>query len=234
MRKYWQNIAARYDKLSTREQAIVAAACVVLLYLVVDTLLLAPIAVKQKRTAQEITQRLQEVQTMSSQLVVLQAQRAQHPESAARRRLEELQARLAALQLDIGKQSALLIAADQMPRVLQRLLANHPRVELVELKSLPRVVLDLGAGQKAGDAPQQGARAAGKVADGTPQGIYRYGLEISIRGGYLDLLGYLRAVEAYPERFFWERVDLTAVEYPVTTLKLKLYTLSLDSQWMRV
>ncbi len=209
-----------------------------LVYLVVDTLLLTPAAVKQKRTEQEITQRLQDLQTHSSQLAALQAQRAQDPEAAARRRLEELQAQLATLRLDIGKQSALLIAADRMPRVLERLLANHPRVELVELKSLPRVVLDLGAGQTTGDAPQQGARApgstAGKLADGTPQGVYRYGLEISIRGGYLDLLAYLRAVEAYPERFFWERVDLMAVEYPVTTLKLKLYTLSLDSQWMRV
>jgi len=239
MRKYWQDIAARYDKLSTREQALVAAACVALLYIVIDALLLGPTAVTQKRTAQEIVQKRGEVQTMSSQVVALQARRAQDPESAPRRRLEELQAQLAALQFDISKQSALLIAADRMPRVLERLLAKHPRVELVELKALPRVVLDLGLNPKKSDAPEAGARGSGgapaaKNPDEMPQGIYRYGLEISIRGGYLDLLGYLRAVEAYPERFFWERADLTALEYPVTTLKLKLYTLSLDSQWMRV
>jgi MSHA biogenesis protein MshJ len=239
MRKYWHNLARRYDRLSTREQALVAGLCLVLVYILADTLLLAPSAVKQKRAVQDIVQKRQEVQTLSGQVTALEARRAQDPETIARRRLGALQSQLSEMQVDIRKQSALLIAAERMPTVIERLLANHPRVELVELKALPRVVIDLDPNAKKGDSPEQSARTAagasgGKNADNLPRGIYRYGLEISIRGGYLDLLGYLRAIEAYPEKFFWERVDLTAAEYPVTTLKIKLYTLSLDSQWMRV
>lgn len=232
MRKYWQEIAARYDKLSTREQVLVAAVCVVLLYTVIDTLLLSPAAARQKQAVQEIAQKRQENQTLSTQLAALEARRAQDPEAQARRRLDELQARLASMQVDIRKQSSVLIASEQMPKVLERLLANHPRVELVELKALPRVVLDLGVRPKEGNAPDPKARAPG--GGEIQQGIYRYGMEISIRGAYLDLLGYLRAIEANPEKFFWERVELTVVTYPVTTLKLKVFTLSLDSQWMKV
>mgnify|MGYP001180821006 CR=1 FL=1 len=232
MRKYWQEIAARYDKLSTREQVMVAAACVVLIYIAIDTLLISPAAVKQKRVAQEIAQKRQENQTLSAQFAALEARRAQDPEALARRRLEELQAQLASMQVDIRKQSAVLIASEQMPKVLERLLANHPRVELVELKVLPRAVLDLAADPKRGNAPDPKPRVPGSRE--IQQGIYRYGMEISIRGAYLDLLGYLRAIEANPEKFFWERVELIAVTYPVTTLKLKVFTLSLDSQWMKV
>jgi MSHA biogenesis protein MshJ len=239
MRKYLHDLARRYDRFSTREQALVAGLSFVMVYVLGDTLLLAPSAVKHKRAAQDIAQKRQEVQTLSSQLAALEARRAQDPETIARGRLGELQSQLSAMQVDIRKQSALLIAAERMPAVLERLLANHPRVDLVELKALPRVVIDLDPNAKKGGAPEQSAKTAagasgGKNADDLPRGLYRYGLEISIRGGYLDLLGYLRAIEAYPEKFFWERVDLTAAEYPVTTLKIKLYTLSLDSQWMRV
>ncbi len=230
MGKYWREIAARYDKLSTREQVMVAGGCIVLIYFVLDALLLSPAYAKQKRLAQEIAQKQQDNQTLSAQLAALEARKAQDPEALARRRLEEIQARLATMQLDIRKQSSVLVASDRMPKVLERLLANHPRVELVELKALPRVVLDLGADAKKSAAPEAKAPAAG----GVPQGIYRYGMEIAIRGSYLDLLGYLRAIEANPEKFFWERVDLTAETYPVTTLKLKVFTLSLDSQWMKV
>jgi MSHA biogenesis protein MshJ len=235
MRKYWQDLAARYDKLSMREQVLVAIVCVVLLYTATDALWLSPAAAKQKRAAQEVVQKRQEIQTMSTQLAVLEARRAQDPQAAARARLRELQEQLAAMEVDIRKQSALLIAAEQMPKVLERLLAHHPRVDLVELKTLPRVVLDLGA--KKSDGREPGARGSGGVASGKgaeDARVYRYGLEISIRGGYLDLLAYLRAVEAYPERFFWERAELKALEYPVTTIKLRLYTMSLDSEWMRV
>ena len=239
MRRYWHDIAARYDKLKTREQALVAGMGVLLLWFVFDALLLTPAAARQKSAMLEISQKRQEIQTLSSQLAALEATSARDPEAIARRRLEELQARLTAMQGDIREQSDLLIAAEKMPKVLERLLVNHPRVELVELKALPRMVLDLGANPKKADGAEQGARSSGspsgsKAPDAIPQGIYRYGLEISIRGGYLDLLAYLRAIEAHPERFFWERVELTAVEYPVTTLKLKLYTMSLDAQWMRV
>jgi len=232
MHKYWREIAVRYDKLSTREQVLVAAVCIVLLYTVIDTLVLSPAAARQKRAVQEIAQKRQENQTLSAQLAALEARRAQDPEALARRRLEELQARLASMQVDIRKQSALLISSEQMPKVLERLLANHPRVELVELKAFPRVVLDLSADPKKAGAPDPKARAS--ASGEIPQGIYRYGMEISIRGPYLDLLGYLRAIEANPEKFFWERAELTAVTYPVTTLKVKVFTLSLDSQWMKV
>lgn len=239
MRRYWQLIQERFDQLKMKEQALVALACAALLYIVLDTLFIAPAAVKHKRTLQEIAQKQQDSELLSAQLKALTVKRSQDPDVENRRRLEEMQSQLSRVQNAIKEQSALLVAADRMSSILERLLASHPRLELVELKTLPRGVIDLGNDPRQPGKPDAGVRPPASAVQGqaggeAPRGIYRYGLELSVRGGYLDLLGYLRDIESLPEKVYWERMELTVTEFPSATLKLTLYTISFDPAWMKV
>jgi MSHA biogenesis protein MshJ len=235
MPRYWQVIQERFAKLKPREQILVSLACAALLYMMIDTLFIAPTAAKHKRTLQETAQKRQETGLLSVQVTEIALKRSQDPDVENRRRLEEMQTQLSRAQSAIKEQSAMLVAADQMSSMLERLLANHPRLELVELKTLPRSVIDLGQSSKpdAGGRPP-GPAASGQTGTETQRGIYRYGLELSLRGGYLDLLGYLRDIEALPGKVYWERMDLVVADFPSATLKLRLYTISFDSAWMKV
>lgn len=235
MRRYWQVIRERFDKLNTREQILVSLACAALLYVMIDTLFIAPTAAKHKQTLQQIAQTRQVTESLSAQLRDLALQRSQDPDVENRRRLEEMRSELSRAQNAIKEQSALLVAADQMSGILERLLANHPRLDLVDLNTLPRSVIDLGLSSKpdAGGRPP-GPAASAQAGTEAPRGIYRYGLELSVRGGYLDLLGYLRDIEALPGKIYWERMELAVTDFPSATLKLTLYTISFDRAWMKV
>lgn len=67
------------------------------------------------------------------------------------------------------------------------------------------------------------ARPAAPEAD-----LFKQGFEITVTGGYLDLLQFLAEVEKSPWRLLWGRVELQAGKYPAVTMKLTVYTLSTD------
>jgi MSHA biogenesis protein MshJ len=71
---------------------------------------------------------------------------------------------------------------------------------------------------------------AGKLADL----LYRHGVEVTVRGNYLDMVDYMSALEAMPTRLFWGKAQLEVEEYPASRLTLTLYTLSLDRNWMKL
>ena len=64
--------------------------------------------------------------------------------------------------------------------------------------------------------------------------MFRHGLEITISGSYLDLYEYLSALERLPTQLYWGRAELSAGDFPETTLKLTVYTVSFDKAWLIV
>ena len=71
-----------------------------------------------------------------------------------------------------------------------------------------------------------------KVPAKAPAVLYRHGVEIVLRGNYLDMVNYMDAVEAMPSHVFWGKLNMQVEQYPNATLSLTLYTLSLDEKWI--
>jgi MSHA biogenesis protein MshJ len=59
-------------------------------------------------------------------------------------------------------------------------------------------------------------------------------VEITVKGSYLDLLNYVGELEKLPLRMYWTKIDVAVDVYPEVTMKLAVYTLSLDKNWMVV
>jgi hypothetical protein len=164
MLKYWRTLDERYRKLKLRERALIALAAIAMAYLVADTVLIAPEKARQRVLAQETAQKRQQVQAFDARLRAARLERSQDPEIANRRRLEALRAQLAAQQAAIKEQSERLVPAERMPALLERLLANHPRLELVDIKALPQERLDVGSGAKPAARPAEPAPSPDKAA----------------------------------------------------------------------
>jgi MSHA biogenesis protein MshJ len=64
--------------------------------------------------------------------------------------------------------------------------------------------------------------------------IYRHGLELTVAGSYLDLLAYVRDLEALPTQLYWGALNVDASQYPKVLMKVTVYTLSLDRAWLNV
>lgn len=83
-------------------------------------------------------------------------------------------------------------------------------------------------------ASQPGQANGAPAAADQPDLLFRHGVEITVRGSYLDMVDYMTALEGLPTQLFWGRARLEVEQYPAAHLTLTLNTLSLDRKWMKL
>ncbi|OYW87723.1 MAG: MSHA biogenesis protein MshJ, partial [Pseudomonadales bacterium 32-61-5] len=111
-----------------------------------------------------------------------------------------------------------------MKALLQDLLRNQAKLKLVALQS--------------SSAPLELPRAAPATQEqqASPVVFYRHGVQLTLEGGYFDLLTYLKAIEASGWRLHWDRLDYEVGEngHDRARVTLDLHTLSRDAGWVGV
>lgn len=228
MKALWQRYAGRFDALSLRERAMIGAAAMVAVLAVAYVAMIEPEILKERRTSAAILQKQSEVRALEAQVTKLIASRAGGPAATQGERLSALRGELGELEARIAAEERRFTAPAQMRSVIEEVVARSRGVQLVELKSLGAAPIG---------APEAKGAPAAKAKEANPAEarlIYRHGLEISVAGSYLDLLAYVRDLEALPTQLYWASLSLDAGGYPRLLLKLTVYTLSLDRAWLHV
>ena len=118
---------------------------------------------------------------------------------------------------------ATLVGAAEMVPMLDRLLAQAGGLRLRSMRSLARTDV-VAAAAPVGSAP----------ADAPAGTLYRHGVELTVEGSYADVLAYLRAIEAMPQRVLGGGLQLKVERHPTVVMTLRLYTLSQDRSWLEI
>ncbi len=236
----WTEWNGKFAALTRRERAIVAAALVFGGGFLIFNFAIDPFLLKARRASgTEIAART-ELAQQEAQVAMLKTQNAD-PDAANRSRLAQVKQELGAVSERMARFEAGMVPPARMQAFLEGLLAKHRSVELLGLKTLPatavgsppaapNAVAAAGASaQVAKDKPvqEEAAPAAG-------EGIYQHGIEIRLAGSYNDLLNYVAELERMPQRVMWNSVSLTVEKYPRNVMVLRVYTLSLDKNWLIV
>jgi MSHA biogenesis protein MshJ len=201
-------LSARWEAMSRRERLLVTAGCAAVSLLLVDHLWISPSWRDWSQARQTRQQTLVAVQTLSADARTLQERQALDAQQL-RAELTALQARIAASEAQ-GLAHDLVTPAQMLP-LLEHLLSRHHGLTVRSLQSL-------------GQTP---------FGEGSPA-IYRHGVELTVEGRYADLLDYLRALEASPQRLLWGSLQLKVVQHPQVLLTLRLHTLSTDARWVEI
>jgi MSHA biogenesis protein MshJ len=228
MTQWLRDLMDRYDQLSLRERVMVLGAALLLLTLLWDSLLMAPLEREGKRRLMQVQALRAEVSGLEQSVEAIVGQGAADPDRASRDAIDKLRQEIATLDTELAGATSGLIAPKEMAQVLEQLLKRTSRLTLHALRTLP---------PEAVIAPPAGATgAAGAEAPArTDQAqIYRHGVELELDGTYLETLSFLQAVETLPWRFFWDRIDFRVVDHPQGRVKLVLYTLGLQEGWIGV
>lgn len=235
MKQTLRAYAARFDALSLRERVLVACAGLAVAAFLAHLLVLAPQLSAKAALVQRISDQRGELAVLQSQLETLSGQ-VRDPDAAPRQRLAEARNQIAAIDTQIKTIGRNLVPAKEVSRLLQDLLGHRAGLRLVSLRTLPVAGLLEHRQDAPGDAaaPAVAAGQSGPSAAPDPSaeaGIYKHGVEIAVQGSYHDLAAYLGELERLPQRLFWSRASLRA-EYPVSTLTVTVFTLSLERTWL--
>lgn len=220
------DLAARIDGRTRRERLLLAAAVAVIVALLWDVTLRAPLAERHAAAAQRVAR-------LQSDLVGLEASTRQLRDEldavtgGGGRVLEDLRARLARVDDRLAERTRRVISPAQMVTVLREVLAAESRLTLVALRN---------EGAEPVIAEERPVRSGGG-ADGeageVPR-VYRHHVELVVHGEYFALLDYLKRLEGLRWQFRWDALRIETQDYPTARATVSLSTLSLAEDWIGV
>ena len=200
MKLDWKAAAARIDDMSLRERAMLfASACLVVLVLA-HLLLIEPVLRGQKALIDRTTRNQSQINAVRAQL-----QQIVQPgdEEGLPPELKSLERRIEDANRTMGSRQRQFVAPERLPALLRELLGANREVQVVTLKLLPGTPVQEAGGE-----------------------LHRHGVELTMRGSYLDLLRYLEDLEKLPAPLLWGKATLEAEQYPDVRLTVVVQTLS--------
>jgi MSHA biogenesis protein MshJ len=234
MKPFWNRYVNWFAALKPRERVLVAFAALALAAFVPFAVALEPQWRDSRRFAAQIERQEKDLVTMRTDSAAL-ASSSMDPDSVTREQITLLQRQMRELDETLRATRKGLVPADQMPKLLERLLEGNRGLRVVALRTLPGVPLISQPAVVNPAAPAPDATASAPVRSlADASGLHKYGVEIVIEGSYADLTTYLDQIEKLPSQMFWSRAVMDAAAYPRVTLSLSLFTLGLESAWLSV
>jgi len=216
MKRYWLQAQTRIDAMSVRERVMIFAATVFVLIAVLNAVFLDPLLAKQKLKLAEVVQQQEKLKELQASMQGLMQAKLNDDHSPLRSQIAGVKQQLLEHDRYLQNRKDKLVSPGKMAALLEQVLKNNDKLQLLELKTLPLSLLI----------------EPGKTS--AAQQIYKHGVQLTVRGGYLDLMRYLSTLEKLPTQMFWGEVTLTVEKYPNAVMILTVYTLSMDKTWLTV
>lgn len=215
LKQQWRELEQRFASLTRRERGILLGGGLAVILIVGFSLADSSLA-RQRLLSKEIVKAQSDTATAKAQADVIVRQLAEDPDDRARARIAALSRETRGLDAQMQGLNRGLIAPEQMAEILQKMLSRDRGVKLIGLKTLP-------VSRLIESDPSDGG------AD-----VFKHGIEITLQGRYLDMLGYLDRLEQLPWQMFWSQAQMDAKDYPAVRITVTVFTLSLDEDWLVV
>jgi MSHA biogenesis protein MshJ len=259
MKESWLKLAARVDALSLRERVLVFAAAASVIVFAAYFASLGPMFGRYAALRGQIGQQQDNLVGLDGEIAQKIRQFQRDPDAETRARIETALGESAQLGEGLRAMQKGLVPPERMAPLIDAILRANGRLRLVSMRTLPVTSLNEAKEEKPeakpAAAPQLSAARSASAAQaavapsawpataaGTPAAtepkpgglLYRHGVEITVRGNYLDMIDYMNALETLPTQLFWSGAQLDVEDYPTSRLTLTLYTLSLDQKWLKL
>ena len=226
-KQYWAALNAKIEALALRERVLIFCAMAFLLITLVNMVFLEPLLAEQKKLSTQVVQQQEKMKEIQAQITTLLQARKSNEDSPQRVRLTQLKNQIMEGDTYLQSRRDRLVPPEKMAGLLEQVLTRNGQLQLVSLRSLPVSPLIENA--------NTGADASAAQSTGVSESqVFKHGVQITVRGSYLDLLQYLTSLEQLPVQMFWGMAKMNVEQHPVAELTLTLYTLSLDKIWLQI
>lgn len=208
-------LAVKYDNLVQREKLLVIAVVLTVVYMLWSLLFMSSIDATVKKLEVNLSIEQKAMSQFSQQLKDLQNLEGRDPDAALRQKSASLSAKIKAIDDQLGAASVGLVAAKELPNILETVLLKTKALQLVSLQTLPTQELTF-VNLEADYSVEQSA------------GVYKHSAQLIVTGNYFALHEYLKSLENLPWKFYWDSLDYEVVGYPQALIKLQVYTLSTE------
>ncbi len=235
IQRYWDRACSTIDDMSLRERVLIFFVAAFVVISLMNVILLDPLSARQKVLSAQVIQQQEKMKELQAQIQSLLQAKNDNEHSPLRDRLAQLKQQLQEQGSYLQSRRDRLIEPEKMADLLKMVLGKDGRLQLVALKTLPvSPLIEKPATPDLAAQPATSAIPDGQKQQGSQRQIFKHGVQITVRGNYLDLLRYITALEKMPAQMFWGEANLNVEKYPDALFTLTVYTLSLDKTWLVV
>jgi MSHA biogenesis protein MshJ len=222
LRAEFNKLADRVDELSLRERAIIFVGVLVVMYIATMQLVIHPLTDQRTRLQTQLKAKRDQIQSAELQIQAMLGGEAYTADANKKARIDGLREQIKAVEVELSKTTSGLVQPKEMARLVDRFLADRRGLQVVKIENLrPEPLLS-------GEARAEGG------AEKTAASIYKHGMRVELRGTYIDMLMYLKALEQLPWKVFWGQVTFQSEQYPTSKMTLVIYTLSTREGWIGI
>jgi len=224
----WVQLSGNVDALSLRERALVLFSILTLLYVLWDALLFAPQARNAALLQNQLATQLAQVRAKQDEWALFKTIADGGASSPEHLKQQALKQELAVLDERLSSLSQGLVAAADLPMLLQDVLSESSGLHLVSVQTLAvePLPLDGGPSENTSAATSNGAQSDSSEKESV--GVYKHSTSLKIKGGYFQVLEYVRRLESLTWRFYWDRMSYSVSTYPQAEIEIRVYTLSAE------
>ena len=196
MKNWWKAQAVRINGMSLRERFFLFASVIAVCMALADVAWLSPAQTAHTQLKQRFVRQSAELDRLRDEMKA-EAMKPS-PAKLARDELLAVKVEMAAVNEQIKRVSASVSQGTPLVQVLEHFLRRHVGLTLVRTTTLP---------------PENVATRTGQGA-GTPVGLSRQGLELTVSGPYAELVGYVQTLEKALPALRWGKMKLASDDQP--------------------
>jgi len=213
-----------FDALKGSERLLLTIVALLVLSLLWDSLLVGPLRQRQRILDSELGAKQQQLDLLEAQARTILAAYQADPDAPTRKRLVAVEAAFSQVKQQLRERTSHLIAPEKMAEVLETVLKKSAGLDFVSMQGLgvrPLLPADADYTETTNDDPGF-------------HGAYLHGLQFSFDGGHRETLEYLQRLERLHWVVYWMNLDYKVSEYPHAHIIIRVYTLSLDREWIGI
>jgi len=231
------------DAKPVRERALIALSAIALVFLIWNYLIQAPYTKKSLELKSQLSQLDLNKKGAQDQLTGLASAFATDPAKMKQQEIDQLNIFLKDAEDQLSGMSQSLIAAENLPQVLEKVFHQAQGLELISLKTLPVeeiVIAQIVPIEQVTEASSSSVSSVGNIPDPKTinrkvaqnqvkpkgSGVFKHGVVLQLRGDYFRVVALMKSLENLSWKFYWESLDYKVVQYPNAEIELRVFTLS--------
>ncbi len=188
---------------------ITGCVCILALFFVVAA---EPVFLKAKLTYSDFSALNNRIKLLDKQIEAIRIAAGKDPNKEIQKQINLINSQSNDVESEIEAFTLSFVDAKQMGMLLNSIMDRYAGLVLKEVKNSPVTVVDIPGI----DEPW----------------LFRHSLFLKLEGNYLDVLEYVRQVEALPRKIQWDSLKFEITEYPAGELQVEVHTLSTSKEWL--
>ncbi len=236
-------VAAKlFDARNDRERILITACTAILILTLWQFLFYDPATQSQSKLNAELSTLQTKISTVDQQYNILAATKRVDPNREINKRISLAQQHLTKLDTQLQIKMKGLIQPTQMANILEQVLSQQTHLKFKRIQSLAAkpLLVQIPESNTNDDVPLNANESSPQITQAidttalTDIGVYQHGIEMEFSGSFLETLHYLQQLEKLPWNFYWDSVLFDVLNYPKSSVIIRVHTLSLEEGWLGV